>query len=431
MSRLGRYGLLDVDGNCLSGHTIRAAHAGSAVDADMCHLAVRIMLQNTCRNLYRATREFDLEGGSWCTDTYDESGRYADDVMADWRLNGAPTDISLHDAVCAYARTIKHCTDAIPARSFGQDDFACTAEYGMAPRSIYPPRRPPAYRIGEGHATAPDAVGHPLIDHTIRDGCSPPGLAPHSWRGCAIRPAKGAPARGAPSPYGMAQPEKEDAILDMVGLLDPEAAYVLEGNGRHDILLCGGVDGAEAFRRADEIQGTHGTPVGCLVMGSADLLNDPYGNDAKRIVADGTALAGKLRAAGRTMPPRPAALPRDSVMRNLDRNGFEIGVHSAPGPAAYVRPEYVVAAAHFTNEARWYLSAVPVLLCHRRLDWGLMLFLARTYGFAGTLHGILREMASVRRMGFALDFMERWGVEPIGTEQDTIREVLRIYNPPA
>lgn len=170
-----RRGLYDTDGNALPDDAVRAAWHGSAVDGDVCHLAVRDMLSNTCnRSIVRMVREFDLEGGVWFTNPYDECGRYADDILRDWRACGSPAYGSLHDTASAYVGEIMSCPK--PDRRFGAADFVHDRRHGTIPNTLLEPGRPTPYIIGEGHTAAPDGVGHPLLEHAAR--CTPPGLLP-------------------------------------------------------------------------------------------------------------------------------------------------------------------------------------------------------------------------------------------------------------
>lgn len=177
-----RRGLHDTDGNVLPDDVVRAAWYGSAVDGDVCHLSARDMLSNMCtHSIVKMVREFDLERGVWSTNPYDECGRYADDILRDWRAHGIGAYESLHDTVSAYAMEINAC--AKPERRFGGADFVYTQEHGTVPKAIPAPKRPAPYRLGEGHTAAPYGVGHPLMEHLARR--TPPGLLPRGASRCA------------------------------------------------------------------------------------------------------------------------------------------------------------------------------------------------------------------------------------------------------
>ena len=422
---INRRGLYDSDGGMLPEHAIRAAHGGSAVDLDVCHLSVRDMVFNMCNNaIVRMVREFDLENNIWFTSQYDECGRYADDILCDWRAFGTGTYTSLHDTASMCINEILACPK--PNRVFdSDDDFVFTAKYGTIPKALHDPTRPAQYRIGEGHHNVPDGVGHPLLVHM--ESCVPPALVPHGESGCSakIGPSRKWHTISPSSVEKTTQVAKEEAVARMVDDVQPDAAYVLERRGRHDVLLYGNIDAVEAFRRAESIQAQHGTPLGCMVVESNALLYDECGNDAKNIVANGTRLAGSLEVFGPIAPPRPAALSKDDLVVNLDMHGFPICAHDPPETATRIRPEYIIAASYFTNEPRWYLSGTAVLLCSSKIDWGLMLYLARVYGFARTLHGILKRLAEEGRiLDYPLSALREYGAVEIGSD---IRETLRVY----
>lgn len=421
----GRIGLFCADGYPLPDYIARAAYDGSEVDLDICHLSVRDMILSLCsRSVVRMTREFDLERNVWITDPYDECGRYADDILSDWRAFGAGSLESLHDTASAYVRKILACPK--PHRVFHQDDFTFILGQGTVPKSLDMSRRPPAYRRGEGHSLSPDGICHPLLEHMAF--CVPDGLVPHSRSGCSIMPSGKKLAPTPMPPARLARSAQKDIdILLMARRLDSDAAYVLEGYGRHDLLLCGAIDTASAFRQADQIQLKHGTPLGCMVLSPNDTtLCDTNGNDAKNIVFHGTCLAGSLEASEPVKPPRPASVTDDQIMVNLDRHGFTLIAPVKPRPVSEIRPEYVIAASYFTNEPRWYISAAAVLMCRPDLNWGLLLYLARTYGFAGSIRGILEELAECgHALPYPLSALRNYDAVCPNTD---ISETLRVYH---
>ena len=421
-----RRGLYDTDGNALPDHTVRATWHGSIVDGDICHLAIRDMVSNMCRlSIVGMVREFDLECGVWFTDSYDECGRYADDILCDWRAHGSPTYGSLHDTASAYVYMINACPK--PDRRFGEADFVYVHKHGTIPNTLSEPSRPAPYVIGEGHTAAPDGVGHPLLEHMER--CTPPGLLPHNLSGCAHRVAHtGRRAPPAP-PRRAAQPEKERSIRNMVALLRPDAARMLERNGRHDIVLCGGVDPTKAISLADAIRARYGTPVGCIILQSDTLLCDPLGNDAKDIVSRGIPLAGDMRVRGPVTPPRPAGVTAGQMIWNLDRLGFPICALDAPGREPVLRPEYVVAASQFHMEARWFLSGTAMIFRRPDIDWDLMTYLARTYRFAGLMRSILEALEGVDGDGPYQEALSMLGTARPVLNAAEVQEALRMCGP--
>lgn len=427
---IDRRGLYDIDGNVLPDHVIGAVQYGSIVDRDVCHLSIRDMVQNLCHsNIMRMVREFDLENNIWFTDPYSECGRYADDILYDWEINGSPTYTSLYDVVSAYADMILSCGK--PHRVFDHNtEFIFTHKYGLIPKTLCDPLRPKPYQIGEGHGTIPDGVDHPLLKHMVN--CVPPNLTPHNKSDCSQKitfmPFQQKREVSTHMPKNSTHDEKKGAILDMIRGLEPDAAYVLERNGRHDILMCGNTSASEAFKQSDAIQTRFKTPVGCLVLNSDMLLQDQGGNDAKSIVMNGVSVRGTLRVSGPVEPPRPAAMTSGKIIWNADRNGFPVGIHDMPNPAPYIRPEYIITASQFTNEARLYISGMAVLICQPNINWDLMAYLARTYQFAGTLLGILDGLAENGHV-FRYPYSILHAYKPVQIPVD-FREILRVYSPP-
>lgn len=443
-----RRGLYTTDGRQLGAVTVLAAHAGVERDVDMVHLSVRDMVANLCHvHIGKITRELDLDNGFWRTVHYDEAGRYADDIISDWRRYGRATLGSLHDIVLGYIRTIRDTADRMPDRVLRSGDWKFTPEYGTAPRSIYPPSYPPEYTYGEGHRVVPDGITHPLIAHLaspepcpLRGGGSAcmEGATPHRLAGCGMR-VPSAPHGAARSAYrpegrGMADTKKTDAILEMVDEAEPRLAFLCRDGARHSLLVSGdNLDLPRVYRRADAIAERFGTPVDCLVTDSESLhellYDDAAGNDAKRIIRCGRRLAGAARdIPGEWAPPRPAAMSRGDMLYNMDRHGFEMIVPRAYPHRSEARSEYTITGAHFSSEPRWYITGFAVMLCKGGINWHLLLYLARTYGYEGTLYGMLAELArNGRELGWPLSVLSRSGTKPVPTEPDTVREALAVY----
>lgn len=422
---INRRGLYDSDGRILQKCIIHSAYHGSIIDLDVCHLAVRDMIFNMCASTIDSMlREFDLENNVWSTKLYDECGRYTDDILHDWRATGFDTYLSIHDTTSMYINEILACPK--PDRTFDSDkDFIFTLKHGTIPKTLDNPARPVPYRLGDGHRTEPDGVGHPLLAHM--ETCVPKGLLPHNKSGCGFnyKHMQKQSMHESIRPVTITQPKKEQDVRLLVKDMAPDAAYMLNSGSRHDILLYGDVDAHTVFNRVDYIQKLHNTPLNCLILKNDTLLHDEYGNDAKKIITSGTCLTGSLDVSGKITPPRPAALSDDELIVNLDRYGFSITVHDMPGAAARIRPEYVIAASFFTNEPRWYVSGTAVLICRSEIDWGLMLYLAKIYRFEQTLHGILKSLATEGHVyDLPLYMMRGCGALKIISN---IHETLRVY----
>ena len=443
-----RHGLYTTDGSQLRAETIRAAHTGVERDIDMVHLSVRDMVANLCHvHIGKITREFDLDNGFWRTAHYDEAGRYADDIMCDWRRCGRATFESLHDTVLDYIRTIRGTADRMPDRVLRGGDWKFTPEHGTAPKSIHPPSHPPEYTYGEGHGVVPDGITHPLMAHLVSSEPCPmkgngsvcvEGATPHRLAGCSMR-VPFAPyevARPACKPEGrdITDTRKANAILGMVDGMDLRLAFLCEDGARHSLLVSGdGLDIPLVYRRADAIAERFGTPLDCLVTDSESLCemlyDDEAGNDAKRIIRCGRRLAGAIsESRGEWAPPRPAAMSRGDMLHNMDRHGFEMIVPRVYPNHSKVRAEYTITGAHFSMEPRWYIAGFAVMLCKNSINWHLMLYLARTYGYEGTLYGMLEELArNGWDLGWPIRALRRSGAEPVPTEPDTVREALAVY----
>lgn len=127
----GRRGLYTPDGKPLHAATVRAAYAGTEMDTDMVHLSVRDMVFSMCHGgIDKVVREFDLDNGFWRTSRYGEAGRYADDIITDWRMYGEDTFESLYDVVLGYIRAIRYTADRIPKRMLHGGDWMFTARHG-------------------------------------------------------------------------------------------------------------------------------------------------------------------------------------------------------------------------------------------------------------------------------------------------------------
>ena len=63
------------------------------------------------------------------------------------------------------------------------------------------------------------------------------------------------------------------------------------------------------------------------------------------------------------------------------------------------------------------------------LDTNLLMYLAREYGFAKMLFGVLKEMRKNGCTHFEmLDFLQDWNIESVDVEKDTIHDMMKLYN---
>ena len=220
----------------------------------------------------------------------------------------------------------------------------------------------------------------------------------------------------------------------MVAELEPQVAFLCENGVRHSLLVSGdNLDIPRVYRNADSVAERFGTPLDCLATDSKSLdnllYNDAAGNDAKRIIHCGRRLVGTVRPfSGEWAPPRPAAISHGDMLYNMERHGFDMIVNREYSCDCSIRAEYMINGAHFSFEPRWYISGFAVILCKSRINWHLMLYMARTYSYDGMLHGMLEELAqNGQEFGWPIQMLRQSGAEPAPTEPDTIREALAVY----
>lgn len=445
-SSVSRRGLYDIDGRQLDDIRAGAAYFGSAVDIDVVRLSVADVVNNICGDeISRICLERCLEDGHWPPDWWSEALRYADDIVADWEGFGAPSVESLHDTCLAVIGSVREVGSSLPRRPLPPSGCFVGGTIGGAPKSIYPASPVPAYVPGQGHGAVPDGVTHPLILHLASgEPCSlkpvlaggNDGYTPHRMSGCdgPRRPAASIPERASgDTPSRDPQREKVVAIRDMVEDMKPRYASLYETGGRHSLLVHGdGIDVVSAGSAAAEIRDRFGTPLDCMVTDDAaldDLLGDTNGNDAKLIVRGGRALAGRDPAfRGLSDPPRPAAFTKNEMFCNMERHGFGMIGPPPDLDERPIRPEYVITATHFSTEPRWFIAGVAVMLCVCKINWRLLMYLAEVYGYEGTLYGVADSLCRQGRdFWWPVDVWRGRGIGMVPTEDDTIRDALRVY----
>lgn len=87
-------------------------------------------------------------------------------------------------------------------------------------------------------------------------------------------------------------------------------------------------------------------------------------------------------------------------------------------------PELLVVCLFYSRDHSW-ISAIAVVLCKADIDWTLMVQLAKDYGFAGALRGVIEGVrAEGREVGAqALEMLTDY--EPVKPER--VQEMLEIY----
>ena len=169
----------------------------------------------------------------------------------------------------------------------------------------------------------------------------------------------------------------------------------------------------------------------CMVLNKtqfADLIYDASGNDAKRIMRDGTIMRGCVPCMrGAITPSRPTAITYAEMTYNMARLGFKL--HGPPErKTVNIRAEYLIAGMMFGRNSRIICAGIPVILCKNSINYGLLSFLAHRYGFAGKIYGILSELKNRGRIVCdSLDTFAECGVRPLPTDSGVVCEALRVY----
>ena len=143
--------LSDKDGNYLAEMRFIRAFAGDPVDLAVIHSAIACVMDSACwHDVCKISVDQDMKAGVWSTKSWDESKRYADDVVSDWLKYGTASSKSLHDIIWCYAKILRDVADTTHEYNLSSKDFVIMPFY-MAPRAVHPAKEPIRYVYGEGH----------------------------------------------------------------------------------------------------------------------------------------------------------------------------------------------------------------------------------------------------------------------------------------
>ena len=124
----------------------------------------------------------------------------------------------------------------------------------------------------------------------------------------------------------------------------------------------------------------------------------------------------------------PSKIGEKDLAYNLARLGYrEIGSLVERGQGFSV--EYTVSSALLSEDKR-RIAAVPVLLAKNKIDYPLLCFLSRRYGFAEKLLGALIAMIKVvptKEVDHTIAAISGAGVSPAKMDEAHIRQTLRLY----
>jgi DNA-binding transcriptional ArsR family regulator len=124
----------------------------------------------------------------------------------------------------------------------------------------------------------------------------------------------------------------------------------------------------------------------------------------------------------------PSKISEKDFAYNLSKFGYrELGSDVEGGRDFSV--EYIVSSALLGEDKR-RVAAMPVLLAKNKVDYPLLVFLSRKYGFAEKLLGALVALIKVapsRDIEHAVATMSGAGVIPAKIDEGHVRQALRLY----
>ena len=130
-----------------------------------------------------------------------------------------------------------------------------------------------------------------------------------------------------------------------------------------------------------------------------------------------------------TSPPN---IPEEDLVYNLVRFGYsEFGPTVRQGSPYCI--EHIIAAIMFHGDAR-RIEAVPVIIAKNpQINYDLLLFLARKFGFAGNVLGMLRTLRNqvvhgMKSVDGPIRLLEAMKIEEMETDGKAVREKLKMYN---
>lgn len=220
-------------------------------------------------------------------------------------------------------------------------------------------------------------------------------------------------------------------------MLDAARTYTLDNKFGRDTLMVldAETEVAGAYRAADRAEKESGLRADVLAVSQKEfdeLMRDESGNDAKRIAAYGVTSGERIMPAGKTDPPNPPDITAEEFVYNMGRFGYSLydthGKVTARAPD--IRAEYIISGIMLDRHTRRIGSGIPVVLCNAVINYGLLLYLARRYGFAGRLYGILLRLHKLGRAPDserAISILDMCNVKPLMPSQQSITEALHVY----
>ena len=128
----------------------------------------------------------------------------------------------------------------------------------------------------------------------------------------------------------------------------------------------------------------------------------------------------------------PAKIPEEDIVFNLARFGYtEIGPTIKQGKLFCI--EYVISSIMFHGNAR-RMEAIPIIIAKNpKINYDVLLFLARKYKFGGKILGILRILRSIvahktKTIDEPIRLLEAMRTKEVKIDAKSIKEKLKLYN---
>ena len=171
-----------------------------------------------------------------------------------------------------------------------------------------------------------------------------------------------------------------------------------------------------------------------IIMRENDMIElamSPLGNDIKQILAYGETTGNVPLIKGTIDPPKPSELTYDDIGYNLGKYGFYLNNLDGrvESNGMDVHPEYLFAAILFERNMRRIDSGLPVLLCRGKINYPLLMFVARKYRFAGRLFDLLSclKTCGVHNLDATITVLNTYNIKPVMPNINIVREAMRVY----
>jgi hypothetical protein len=142
---------------------------------------------------------------------------------------------------------------------------------------------------------------------------------------------------------------------------------------------------------------------------------------------------GEIKTIVKENETNPAKISEEDMVFNLARFGYtELGPKIKQGKLICI--EYIINAIIFQNDVR-RMDAIPVIIAKNsdKINYDLLLFLARKYGFGGQILGILKALRNqvvhgMKAIDEPIRLLEATKIEEIKANEKRIGERLRLYH---